>query len=142
LLITRPARWPIVPASAGLGVLRDLDLERLIGREQCRERDLVVAMIVQRLIAPGSKLSATRRFAQTTLSDELSLSEVTESELLCAMDWLLERQDRIERRLANQQKKGPTPTNTGDRALNPQKPPLRPRVEPMGRSRRTADTSR
>ena len=57
-------------------------------------------MIVQRLIAPGSKLSATRRFAQTTLADELPLSEVTEPELLGAMDWLLERQDRIERTLA------------------------------------------
>ena len=86
--------------AAVLGVLRDLDLERLLGRDRCRERDLVVAMIVQRLIAPGSKLSATRRFAQTTLSDELSLSDVTEPELLAAMDWLLERQDRIERTLA------------------------------------------
>jgi hypothetical protein len=86
--------------AAVLGVLRDLDLQRLIGREACRERDLVVAMIVQRLIAPGSKLSATRRFSQTTLCDELSLGEVTEPELLAAMDWLLERQDRIERTLA------------------------------------------
>jgi transposase len=86
--------------AAVLGVLRDLDLERVIARERCRERDLVVAMVVQRLIAPGSKLSATRRFAQTTLADELSLGEVTEPELLAAMDWLLERQDRIERTLA------------------------------------------
>ena len=86
--------------AAVLGVLRDLDLERLLGRDRCRERDLVVAMIVQRLIAPGSKLSATRRFAQTTLGDELSLSEVKEPELLAAMDWLLQRQDRIERTLA------------------------------------------
>jgi hypothetical protein len=86
--------------AAVLGVLRDLDLERLLGRDRCRERDLVVAMIVQRLIAPGSKLSATRRFGQTTLSDELGLGEVTEPELLAAMDWLLERQDRIERTLA------------------------------------------
>jgi hypothetical protein len=86
--------------AAVLGVLRDLDLERLLGRDRCRERDLVVAMIVQRLIAPGSKLSATRRFSQTTLADELALGEVTESELLAAMDWLLDRQDRIERTLA------------------------------------------
>jgi hypothetical protein len=86
--------------AAVLGVLRDLDLERLLGRDACRERDLVVAMIVQRLIAPGSKLSGTRRFGQTTLSDELGLGEVTEPELLAAMDWLLERQDRIERTLA------------------------------------------
>ena len=86
--------------AAVLGVLRDLDLERLLGRERCRERDLVVAMICQRLIGPGSKLSATRRFAQTTLGDELSLGEVKEAELLAAMDWLVERQDRIERTLA------------------------------------------
>ena len=86
--------------AAVLGVLRDLDLERLLGRERCRERDLVVAMICQRLIGPGSKLSATRRFAQTTLSSELSLGEVKEAELLAAMDWLVERQDRIERTLA------------------------------------------
>jgi hypothetical protein len=86
--------------AAVLGVLRDLDLERLLGRQRCRERDLVVAMIVQRLIGPGSKLSATRRFAQTTLADELSLGEVKEAELLAALDWLLERQPRIERTLA------------------------------------------
>ena len=86
--------------AAVLGTLRGLDLERLLGRERCRERDLVVAMIVQRLIGPGSKLSATRRFSQTTLADELSLGEVTEAELLAAMDWLIARQDRIERTLA------------------------------------------
>ena len=86
--------------AAVLGVLRDLDLERLLGRERCRERDLVVAMISQRVIAPGSKLSATRRFAQSTLSEELALGEVKEAELLAAMDWLLERQDRIEKTLA------------------------------------------
>ena len=77
--------------AAVLGVLRDLDLERLLGRDRCRERDLVVAMIVQRLIAPGSKLSATRRFSQTTLAEELDLGEVKEAELLAAMDWLVER---------------------------------------------------
>jgi DDE family transposase len=86
--------------AAVLGVLRDLDLERLLGRERCRERDLVVAMIGQRLIGPGSKLSATRRFGQTTLADELELGQVTEAELLAAMDWLLEQQPRIERALA------------------------------------------
>jgi hypothetical protein len=82
--------------AAVLGVLRDLDVERLIARQACRERDLVVAMIVQRLIGPGSKLSATRRFSQTTLADERCLGEVKEAELLAAMDWLLERQGRIE----------------------------------------------
>ena len=86
--------------AAVLGVLRDLDLERLISRERCRERDLVVAMVAQALIGPGSKLSATRRLPKTTLADELALGEVKEAELLAAMDWLLPRQERIEKALA------------------------------------------
>jgi hypothetical protein len=83
-----------------LGVLRSLDLERLLSRERSRERDLCVAMICQLVIGPCSKLSMTRRFQQTTISDELGLGEVTEPELLGAMDWLLDRQDRVERTLA------------------------------------------
>ena len=86
--------------AAVLGVLRQLDLERLLSRERCRERDLAVAMVCQLVIAPCSKLSMTRRFSQTTLSDELSLDEVTEAELLGAMDWLLDRQARVEKALA------------------------------------------
>jgi hypothetical protein len=86
--------------AAAVGVLRSLDLERLLARERCRERDLAVAMLCQLVIGPGSKLSMTRRFHQTTLADELSLGEVTELELLDAMDWLLSRQERIERALA------------------------------------------
>ena len=86
--------------AAVLGVLRELDLERLLSRERCRERDLAVAMICQLVIAPCSKLSMTRRFQQTTLRDELALGEVTEAELLSAMDWLEDRQERIEKALA------------------------------------------
>ncbi|HZE06916.1 MAG TPA: IS1634 family transposase [Solirubrobacteraceae bacterium] len=86
--------------AAVLGVLRALDLERLISRERCRERDLVVAMICQLLIKPASKLSCTRRFSQSTLSEDLALGDVSEPELLSAMDWLLARQERVERALA------------------------------------------
>jgi len=86
--------------AATLGVLRSLDLERLLSRTPSRERDLVVAMICQLLVAPGSKLSFTRRFSQTTLSEELELGEVSEAELMAALDWLLARQERIERALA------------------------------------------
>jgi len=86
--------------AAVAGVLRELDLERLISRERCRERDLAVAMVCQLVIAPTSKLSMTRRFHQTTLADELSLGEVKEAELLAALDWLGERQGRIEKTLA------------------------------------------
>jgi Transposase DDE domain len=87
-------------AAAVLDVLRQLDLERLLTRERCRERDLAVAMICPLMIAPASKLSMTRRFHQSTLADELRLGEVKEAELLNAMDWLLARQERIEKALA------------------------------------------
>jgi hypothetical protein len=86
--------------AAVLSVLRELDLERLLSRERCRERDLAVAMICQLVIAPASKLSMTRRFGQSTLADELALGAVAEAELLGAMDWLLARQERIEKALA------------------------------------------
>jgi hypothetical protein len=86
--------------AAVLGVLRSLDLERLLARERCPERDLAVAMICQLVIGPCSKLSMTRRLHQSTLSDELALGEVSEPELLAAMDWLLERQERVENTLA------------------------------------------
>ncbi|MGO9821263.1 MAG: IS1634 family transposase [Solirubrobacteraceae bacterium] len=86
--------------AAVLGVLRGLDLERLLSRERCRERDLCVAMICQLVIGPCSKLSMTRRFHQTTVADELSLGGVTEPELLDAMDWLLDRQQRVQNTLA------------------------------------------
>jgi hypothetical protein len=92
--------------AASRGVLRELDLERLIGRERCRERDLAVAMVCQRLLAPCSKLSTTRLVHQTTLAEELSLGEVKEAELLQAMDWLRERQERIEGALARRHLRG------------------------------------
>jgi hypothetical protein len=92
--------------AAVLGVLRDLGLDRLISRERCRERDLVVAMICQRLLNPCSKLSTTRLVHQTTLAQELELGEVTEAELLAAMDWLYARQERIEAALARRHLQG------------------------------------
>jgi len=87
--------------AAVLGVFKDLDLARVLSRERSRERDLVVALICQRLLSPGSKLSATRCFGKTTLAEELELGEVSEAELMAALDWLLGRKDRIERTLAH-----------------------------------------
>jgi hypothetical protein len=85
---------------AVLGLLRSLDLERLIDRRASRARDLVVAMIVARLLAPGSKLATTRRWGQSTLAETLAVADATEDELYDAMDWLLARQARIEAGLA------------------------------------------
>ena len=80
---------------AVLEMIGQLGLARLISAQRCRERDLVVAMIVQRLIAPCSKLATTREWHTTTLAEELGVAEATEDDLYEAMDWLLDRQERI-----------------------------------------------
>jgi transposase len=85
---------------AVLEMIGKLGLDRLISAQRCRERDLVVAMIVQRLIDPCSKLATTRAWHTTTLAEELGVAEATENDLYEAMDWLLERQERIEKKLA------------------------------------------
>lgn len=85
---------------AVLGTLRALGLERLIDPRPSRRRDLVVAMIAARLLVPGSKLATTRRWTQSTLAATLGVADATADELYGAMDWLLIRQDRIERALA------------------------------------------
>lgn len=86
--------------AAVLGTARRLGLERMLGREPTRERDLCLALVCQRLLRAGSKLSATRQFALTTLGEELAVADAREPELLAAMDWLLARQPRIEQALA------------------------------------------
>ena len=77
-------------------------MERLIGSKRCRQRDLVVAMIVERLLHPGSKLANTRTWHTSTLAEEMAVSEATENEVYEALDWLLARQPRIEKKLAGQ----------------------------------------
>jgi len=85
---------------AVLGTLRRLGLEDLIASKRCRERDLVVAMVVQRLVAPCSKLATTREWQDTTLGEELGVLDASEDELYAALDWLRARQERIENKLA------------------------------------------
>lgn len=85
---------------AVLEMISKLELDRLIAAQRCRERDLVMAMIVQRLIAPCSKLATTREWHTTTLAEELGVAEATENDLYEAMDWLFARQERIEKKLA------------------------------------------
>jgi len=85
---------------AVLGTLRRLGIDRLLSAKRGRERDLVVAMIVARLLDPGSKLATTRTWQSTTLATELEVEEADEDELYAALDWLVARQPRIEARLA------------------------------------------
>jgi Transposase DDE domain len=85
---------------AVLEAARRLGLPRLLDREPSPERDLVMAMIVGRVLKPGSKLACTRSFHASTLGQELGVSGAGKDDLYAAMDWLLERQGRIEQRLA------------------------------------------
>ena len=88
--------------AATLGTLRSLGLEQLIAAKPSRERDLVVAMIVVRLLEPRSKLATARGLLEPTssLSGLLGIEGADEEELYAAMDWLLERQVAIEAKLA------------------------------------------
>ena len=85
---------------AVLTTIRKLGLDSILAAKRCRERDLVVAMIAERLIHPCSKLATTRDWHTTTLAEELSVQDASEDDLYQAMDWLLERKPRIEKKLA------------------------------------------
>lgn len=86
--------------AAVLSACRRLELGRLLDRAPSRERRLVLAMIVQRLLEPGSKLACARALGRSTLADELDVCGADEDELYAALDWLAERQESIEARLA------------------------------------------
>lgn len=96
--------------NAVLTMMRSIGMESLLASRPCRERDLVIAMIADRVISPGSKLSCSRGMndetAQNTLAEELGLDDVNVHELYDAMDWLLKRQNRIENKLAKKHLKG------------------------------------
>ena len=90
--------------AAVLGTVRKLRLDRLIASAPSPERERAIALIVARILAPGSKLATARGLAADTardsLAEELGIEHVDEDELYAAMDWLLERQGVIEQRLA------------------------------------------
>ncbi len=80
--------------------MRQLGFESLIASRHCPERDLVLAMVAARIVAPHTKLATTRWWHTTTLAEDFDVADATEDELYAAMDWLLERQTRIEKKLA------------------------------------------
>jgi transposase len=85
---------------AVLTMIRKLGLEDLIASKPSRQRQLVFAMITERLLFPSSKLANTRHWRDTTLAEELDVVDATEHDLYDAMDWLLARQGAIEKKLA------------------------------------------
>ena len=86
--------------AAVLTTMRRLGLETLIAARHSRERALVLAMIAARILAPTSKLATTRWWSTTTLPGLLGVDDATEDDCYAAMDWLLERQGGIEKKLA------------------------------------------
>ena len=80
--------------------MKRLGFDSLIASRPCRERDLVIAMVAARILEPHSKLATTRWWHTTTLAEDLHVADADEEDLYDAMDWLLERQTRIEKKLA------------------------------------------
>src|SRR5450631_1846446 len=80
--------------------MQRLGLESLIASRASPERDRVCALIAARVLAPHTKLATTRWWHTTTLAEEFAVSAADEDDLYAAMDWLLERQPVIERKLA------------------------------------------
>jgi hypothetical protein len=89
---------------ATLGTARKIGLDRLLGPNGNRCRDLVLALVVSRILDPGSKLAAARALspdtATSSLGERLDLGMVDEDELYSALDWLAVRQPAIETALA------------------------------------------
>ena len=98
--------------AAVLGTLRQIGLDRLLGPQGHRCRDLVVALIVSRILAPTSKLATAKALdpatAASSLGTVLGLGPVDEEELYTALDWLLARQPALEAALARRHLRGGT----------------------------------
>ncbi|AMN45749.1 hypothetical protein ACG33_12660 [Steroidobacter denitrificans] len=77
-----------------------LRLSSLLGTKPSRERDLVLAMLAARVLCPRTKLATTRWWHTTTLAQDFGVADASETELYAAMDWLLERQGAIQKKLA------------------------------------------
>jgi hypothetical protein len=80
--------------------MQRLGLAEVIAAKPCRERELVLAMVAARIVAPHTKLATTRWWHTTTLAEDFGVAACDENDLYAAMDWLLARQDKIEKKLA------------------------------------------
>ena len=92
--------FPHGHVEAIMGTIRKIGLDKMISSRRSRERDLVVAMIVEQLLHSSSKLADTRLWHTTTLAGELGVQDADENDLYKALDWLLAAQERIEKKLA------------------------------------------
>jgi transposase len=90
--------------AAALGTARKIGLDRILGPDGNRCRDLIMALLIGRILEPASKLAAARSLSPATAASSLGLAlglgQVDEDELYSALDWLHERQPAIETALA------------------------------------------
>jgi len=86
---------------AVLRTMKKLGFAKLLSSRPCREASLVMGMIAARIVSPHTKLATTRWWQTRTLPEDLGIEGANEDDLYGAMDWLLERQGKIEKKLAN-----------------------------------------
>ena len=87
-------------AQAVASAMQRLGFASLVASKPSRERDLVLAMVASRILAPSTKLATTRWWHTTTLAEDCGVADATEDDLYAAMDWLLARQGAIQKKLA------------------------------------------
>jgi transposase len=80
--------------------MQRLSFASVLGSKPSRERELVLAMVAARIVAPSPKLATTRWWHTTTLASEFGVADANEDDLYAAMDWLLGRQEAIQKKLA------------------------------------------
>lgn len=86
--------------NAVVTTMKRLGMDALIASRGCRERDVVLAMVASRVLEPHTKLATTRFWHDTTLPEIYDVVDANEDDLYAAMDWLLDRQEHIEKKLA------------------------------------------
>jgi len=80
--------------------MQRLGFESLLASRGSRQRDLVLAMVASRIVAPHTKLATTRWWHTTTLAEDFGVADASEDDLYAAMDWLLARQNTVQKKLA------------------------------------------
>ena len=98
--VTITGSLPHGHVAAAAAMARTLGLPALLGPAG-RDRDLALALIISRVVRPGSKLSTLTWWGDTTLGSDLDVAEASTDDIYAAMDWLEHRQDAIEARLAS-----------------------------------------
>lgn len=110
-LVEAGADWDVERAlphghvAAVWAMAHKLGLTKLLG-PSCRERDIVLALVVARVVRPDSKLATARWWTGTTLAGDLGVADASTDDVYAAMDWLADRQGNIEAALARRHLSG------------------------------------